>query len=122
VGTIDVRNNSGAGKELERSKARKFSKKFKNIKENPSGKLLQKYGVPKHTEPNDLMHSDLSNINESESFGTPFSLDDDSSSDSSQSNSLSRKVNQMNSTRSIRNKKKVTNIKQQKPERREMDS
>jgi hypothetical protein len=119
---MDVRDNTGAGKEHERSKARKFSQKFKNIKENPAKKLFQKYGVPKHTDTTDLMNSELSNIEESESMGKPFSLDDDSSYSSSQSNSLSRKVNQMNSTGSIRNKKKVTKIKGQKPDRREMDS
>jgi hypothetical protein len=119
---MDVRDNSRAGKEHEQSKARKIPKEFKNIKENPTKKLLQKYGVPKHTEPNDLMHSDLSNIDESESLGNPFSLDDDSSYSSSQSNILSRKVNQINSTGSHRNKKKITKIKGKKPERREMDS
>lgn len=119
---MDVRDNSGPGKKHERSKARKFSKKIKNIKENPVKKFLQNYGVPKYTEPNDLMHSDLSDINESESSGTRFSLDDDSSSGSSRSNSLSRKVDQMNSTGSMRNKIKVTKIKRQKPERPEMDS
>lgn len=107
---MDVRKNSEAINSNERSKAIKSSKKVQNIKENPAGKSFQKYQVPKHTIPDNLMHSGLSNIDESESLGTPFSLDDDSSS-SSDSNSTSRKANKMYTTGSMRNKKKVTNIK-----------